>query len=146
MSTSTAELRPHVRSLELMKSRAENIAANAKHLADSLRAEYARLLLAEAFPGYALAVFARDWEEDEPKLLQLLSDRRDLDDIDLTLSNPAALPEEQRRAAYEAQLQIRLIGSDEEILEHLDPGETEHEGWEEFVLYLDADRDGQVRA
>lgn len=146
MSTSTAEVPPHVRSLELMKSRAENVAASAKHLADTLRAEYARLLLAEAFPGYTLAIFSRNWDEDEPKLLQILSDHRDLDDIDLSLSSPAALPADQQSAAYAAQLQIRLIGSDDEILEHLDPGETEHEGWEEFVLYLDADRDGQVFA
>lgn len=144
MNTSTAEVPPHVRSLELMKNRAESVAASAKHLADALRAEYARLLLVEAFPGYALAVFARNWEEAEPKLLQILSDRRDLTDVDLSLSSPAALPADQQRAAYEAQLQIRLIGDDDAILEHLDPGETEHEGWEEFVLYLAADRDGRM--
>jgi hypothetical protein len=146
MSVSTAEIRPHVRSLELMKSRAESVAADAKHLADSLRAEYARLLLAEAFPGYTLAVFARSWGEDSPRLLQVLSDRRDQIDIDLSESNPAALPQAQQTAVYAAQLQITLIGSDDEILEHLDPGETDHEGWEEFVLYLDPDREGAVSA
>lgn len=136
---------PSMKSLAAMRDRAEDVATRAKTMADTLRVAYARELLREAFPGYTLAVFARDWNEDQPLLLQILSDQPDQVDIDLSLSSPAFLPDDQRLAAYEAQLQIAKIGSDEEILEHLDPGEIEHEGWEEFMLSLAAEHAGAVR-
>lgn len=141
MSTS---ITPHIGSLGAFTERAVKVAAEAKHLADSLRAEYARQLLHEHFPGHTLAVFARNWDEDNPALIQLLSANDAYPDLDLMKPAPDFddLPQDKRAAVIEAEAKIVAIGADDDILEHLDPGAEEHQDWTEFVLYLDPNREG----
>lgn len=143
MSTTVA---PHIGSLKAFTEHAVRVAAEAKHLADSLRAEYARQLLHEHFPNHALAVFARNWDEDQPSLIQLLSANDAASDLDLMKPAPdfEDLPQEKRAAVIDAEAKIIAIGSDDEILEYLDPGAEEHQDWTEFVLYLDPNREGAV--
>lgn len=127
----------HVRSLGLLKESAERVAGEAKHLADSLRAEYARLLIAEAFPEHTLAIFARNWDEEKPMLIQLLAGQTDIADLDLQ-EDPEldSIAPEKRKLLIEAERAIQVIGSDDDILRHLSPGETEHGDWTEFQLVL----------
>jgi len=112
--------------------RAERAAVEAelqavKRRADALRVEHARALLHNAFPHHSLAVFTRYWEEEEPNLLHILGGEDDIE------SWAAGTPEYS--AACEAEVAIRLIGHDDDILEFLNAGE-EHEGWIEFQLPL----------
>lgn len=127
----------HVRSLGMLKESAERVAGEAKHLADSLRAEYARLLIAEAFPGHTLAIFARNWDEEKPVLIQLLTNQPQSTDLDLQ-EDPEleSIAPEKRKLLIEAERAIQIIGSDDDILQHLSQGETEHADWTEFQLVL----------
>lgn len=135
----TTYIPPHVGSLKLLTDRAADVAANAKHLADQLRTHYAKALLKEAFPDHTLAVFARNWDEDQPSLLQLLSDRADVDDIDLSHDEDGHLSRSQKSALAAAEHQIRLIGPDDDLLDHLESGQEDHSDWFEFQLSLSDD-------
>lgn len=130
----------HLRSLEMLKSRADDVAERAKQMADSLRAEFARTLLAEVFPDHSVAIFSRHWEENEPQLLQVLSASDVVDDFEMS-EDPGlkTLPAEHRDYVSWAQAEIQAIGSDDDILRHLSFGETDHEGWTEFQLVLHPD-------
>ncbi len=139
----TAAGTPHIQTLQLMKDMAEDVAARAKRSADTLRTEYARQLLRGAFPGHSLAVFARQWDQHEPTLVQLLSSRVDSADLDLAgdAGDFSALTPTAKRAITQAERQIVRIGSDEDILEHLLAGDAEHDGWYEFNLPLHTQND-----
>lgn len=114
---------------------AEKVLAEAKTAADALRAEHAAAALRQAFPQHTLAVFTRAWDEDGPKLYQLLSSQEGVDDIDLE-EDGEKLTREQLVACSVADRAIRLIGSDDEIYEHLDLPDEEHQDWTEFDLSL----------
>ncbi|WP_424863024.1 hypothetical protein [Streptomyces sp. MMS24-I29] len=135
---STASLSPYLLSLSAMKEKAEDVAAQAKHLADTLRAEYARQLLRDAFPGHTRAVFTRDFNEDEPAPTRLLSADDETAALDLSkeAEDYSALTPELKQAVVDAELQIVQIGSDIDILEHLDPGEVEYDDGVDFTLDL----------
>ena len=135
----TTHIPPHIGSLKLLTDHAVNVAADAKHLADQLRTHYAKALLKESFPDHTLAIFIRNWDEDRPSLLQLLSHGAGVDDIDLTDDEDAHLSSEQDKALAAAEHQIRLIGSDDDLLNHLDPSDEDHGDWFEFQLPLDDD-------
>lgn len=141
-----ADIPPHIQSLKRMKDQAEDVEARAKTLADALRADYAANLLHDAFPDYALAIFARRWDEDEPALLQLLSAEADKPDLELGNDERSFidLPEDKKSIVIEAERSVIRIGSDQDILDHLDPGDTEHDDWYEFVMHLDPHREGRV--
>lgn len=134
---------PHLASLAAFAEQATDVAARAKHLADSLNVELARQTLAEVFPQHTLAVFSQRLdEEDAVRLIQILSDSPDVADLDGTDDNPdtgpklAFLAPDHVRAVYAAEHLIRQIGTAYQILTHLEPGESEHEGWTEFQLPL----------
>jgi len=116
---------------------AENVLAQATDSANIIRVMHAAAVLTEHFPSHTLAVFFRNWDENEATLVQLLSASDDVDDLDLRDESVAgALSAEQLRAVGTADFAIRLIGSDNELGRHLTEGEEEHEGWYEFTLDL----------
>ncbi len=142
----TAERPPHIVSLGQLKAKSEDVAARAKHVADTLRADYAAQLLHAVFPEHTLAIFARHWDEAEPALVQLLSRTSRVPDLEFSKghSDFDALQTHEKSALINAEQEIMKIGSDDDILEHLDPGAEEHRDWTEFVLYLDPDREGRA--
>ena len=74
---------------------------------------------------------------EDPRLLTGAG--RFVDDIDLTDDENAHLSSEQDKALAAAEHQIRLIGSDDDLLNHLDPSDEEHSDWFEFQLPLGDD-------
>jgi hypothetical protein len=138
--TATNNEAPLLSTLLAEKEAAEFVEREAKRLADNRRAEYAAALLADAFPGAITAVFARNWDEDAPRLIQILgTTHREID----TKISPAADASEQIRAQYNASVKaenvVADIGSDEAILSQswFNDGDEEHDGWNEFNLGLD---------
>ena len=109
-----------------------------KAIHDQALAEHAHQLMAGAFPDHEVVIFARNWDEDAPHLLQVLTSRADIEEYDGSIekSRPTWMTRQQWAALIEAERSIAHIGSDDEILQHLDPGETEHEDWTEFQLNL----------
>jgi hypothetical protein len=113
----------------------------AKTTADAARAEHAKALLSDAFPQHTLAVFTRNWDQDEPHLLQLISGAEGVDDLQVWEERDRLSPE-QLHAVNQAEIAIVLIGADDDILEHLDRSDEFHEDWVEFDLPLAA-REGR---
>lgn len=114
---------------------AEVALSEAKNKADAARAEYAAALLGETFPQHTLAVFTRNWDQDEPHLLQLISGAEGVEDLEVWEERDQLSPE-QLHAVNQAEIAIVLIGSDDDILEHLDPSDEYHNDWVEFDLPL----------
>lgn len=130
---------------------AEQVLADAKAQADTLRAAHARAVLMHAFPHYSLAVYQRIWDQDRPRLLRLLADAdapSGVEDLDVPALFAAelgpnraeqglpVLSTEELQALDRAESAIAAIGSDDDVLEVLDAGEQEHEDWFEFTLAL----------
>lgn len=122
---------------------AETHLATAQSLTNKLRARHAHAVLVKAFPHHSLAVFTRNWDQDEPRLIQLLAPAdadAAIQDIDVTDDELVqSLPIEQQRAINIADMAIRLIGdrsNDEELWNHLDAPDEEREDWYEFQLDL----------
>lgn len=111
---------------------------HAKDAADALRAEYARRLLSDAFPAHATAVFARNWDEEEPGLIQLLSDDDAVPDLYVRAESSARpeLTDRQRAAIIRSEASIAEIGPDDDILRLLEGGQEDHGDWVEFDLTL----------
>lgn len=123
--------------LKAARDIAEEALAEAKRAADVLRTAYARALLTQAFPSHSLAVFARSRDEDEAKLIQLVSSTEGVDDLELTEEAVYdALSPEQKHAFNEADSAIALIGDDDDLWGHLEAPDEEHDDWYEFDLYL----------
>lgn len=126
-----------IEEIEAARDIAEEILDSAKRPADLLRVMHAKAVLRRAFPQHAVAVFAREWDQDEPLLIQLISTEDDVDDVDLEDDAVAdALTDVQRRATLVADRAIRLIGNDDEVWRYLDAPDEEHEDWYEFDLSL----------
>lgn len=126
----------HIVSAKTFMRHAEQVAADAKHLADRSRIDYVRLMLAHAFPGYETAVFRRAWDENDPTLVRIESSAApsiatDGDDSDLST--------EQRDAIFDAEHRVRLVhaGIDDNLAAHLDENEHSHGEWTEYTLPLD---------
>ena len=122
---------------ELAEARriAEYVLASAKDSADALRAHHARAVLADAFPGQSLAIFARYPDESEARLIQLLSESTVID----LQGDDAYLTREQHQAIELANIAIWDIGDDDELLKHLEASDEEHDDWYEFQLTLHPD-------
>jgi hypothetical protein len=114
---------------------AETRLAAAEQEADALRVAHAGALLAEAFPQHTLAVFARNWDEDEPHLLQLLTSVDGVEAIEVA-DERESMTTAQKRALKDAEWAIVLIGSDDHIVRHLEVSEEDHVDWVEFDLAL----------
>lgn len=114
----------------------------AERAADVLRVAHARRLLSDAFPHHSVAVFVRNWDEDRPRLVQLLSSEEGVEDVDLTDNPSAPLPKGTSEAFGEAERAIRRIADDERLLAQVSlygaDFEHEHDGWVEFDLPLAA--------
>lgn len=115
--------------------------ATALSLANKMRTRHARAVLVEAFPQHSLAVFTRNWDQDEPRLIQLLAPAdADTSVLDLDLTDDEvvhALTSGQQSAINTADMAIRLIGdraNDEELWNHLEAPDEEREDWYEFQL------------
>lgn len=121
---------------------AEIALEEAQRAADALRVAHARRLLSDAFPRHAVAVFVRNWDEDRPRLVQLLSAEEGVADIDLTEDPSAPLPRGTSEAFGEAERAVRRIGDDDRLLAQVGlygaDFEHEHDGWVEFDLPLAA--------
>ena len=120
---------------------AERALSRVQSAVDSMRAAEARRLLSLAFPRHSTAVFVRDWDEDRPRLVQLLSTEDGVDDVDLTADPEARLPEGSSGAFWKAEHFVCMIaaGGDEAVWAQ--PGFdgeyiTTHDGWVEFDLAL----------
>lgn len=101
-----------------------------------LRIEQARRELGTAFPDHTLAVFGRYWEDREANLRQLISDRRDTDDVEVTsIDGTKSLTPAQRQAISSANVALYRL-SDDDLAEYLTEGETPHSDWIEFTLGL----------
>lgn len=116
---------------------AERALSRVQAAVDSMRAAEARRLLSLAFPRHSTAVFVRDWDEDRPRLVQLLSTEDGVDDVDLTADPEAQLP----KGSWKAERLVRMIaaGGDEAVWAQTGfDGEyiTTHDGWVEFDLTL----------
>lgn len=123
--------------LAAQRAIAEKALERAKHRADTLRTKHAAALLRETFPRHEVAIFARNWDEDEPSLMQLLTTAESVGDIDRSKGDGRLdLTREQWSAINQAENAIILIGPDDDILDHLDPSNEEHDGWVEFRLPL----------
>jgi hypothetical protein len=125
----------HIVSAKTFMRHAEQVAADAKHLADRSRIDYVRLMLAHAFPGYETAVFRRAWDENDPTLLRIESSAEpsittDGDDSDLSA--------DRTHAIFEAEHRVRLVhaGIDDNLAAHLDENEHSHGEWIEHALPL----------
>ncbi|MCI4659694.1 hypothetical protein [Cryobacterium zhongshanensis] len=126
-----------IEEIEAARDIAETILDSAKRPADLLRVMHAKAVLRQAFPQHAVAVFARYWDQDEPRLIQLISAEDDVEDVELQDDDVAtALTGDQKRAASVADRAIRLLGSDDEVWNYLDAPDEEHEDWYEFDLTL----------
>lgn len=112
--------------------------ANAASLHASARNTYllanrdaATALLREQFPGVQMAIFTRNWDDDQVRLHQLLGTAN----IDFTESTDwAELSKEQRDAYRDAQAWVREMGDD--IASYLEPSDEEHDGWYEYQIDL----------
>ncbi|ROR76049.1 hypothetical protein SAMN06295974_3804 [Plantibacter flavus] len=116
---------------------AEEAFRTAKAHADELRIEHTRLVLGAAFPRHTVAIFARQWDEDQACLVQLLTDQPGVTDIDL-MNDPTdgILLSEQRRAIALADQAVILVGSDEDLWRLIGTPEVDHSDWSEFPLEL----------
>lgn len=128
------------------RSLAEAHLATAQSLVNKLRTRHAHTVLAEVFPHHSLAVFTRNWDQDEPHLIQLLAPadaHESILDLDLTDDEVVqTLTIEQQRAINTADMAIRLIGdraNDEELWNYLDAPDEVREDWYEFQLDLTND-------
>lgn len=131
--------------LKAARDIAEEALAESKAAADVLRVAYSMAVLSDAFPQHSLVVFARSWDQDEPRIIQILSATEGVEDIDVQEPEAVSLSDEQWRAINEADNSIVAIGSDEEIWQHLDAGEEEHEDWYEFDLAINIHADESMR-
>lgn len=111
---------------------AEAALATAKATADQLRVHHARIALHEAFPEQTLAIFARNANETDTYVIQLLSENTMID----LRGDDAYLTREQHQALELANIAIGEVGDDDELLKHLDAPDTEHDDWYEFHLTL----------
>jgi hypothetical protein len=128
-----------IEEIEAARDIAETVLDSAKRPADLLRVMHAKAVLRQAFPQHAVAVFARYWDQDEPRLIQLISAEDDVEDVAVQDDDvAAALTDVQKRAASVADRAIRLLGSDDEVWNYLDEPDEEHEDWYEFDLTLAA--------
>lgn len=129
----------HLQSLERMKHKAENVAERAKDLADSLRSDYAAQLLADAFPDHTHVTFSRHWDDDFPTIDTIRDEAGMAEPIHLRQADAPdydRLSATQRHAVAHGELQIISIGSDDDILKHLQPGEVHSNERTVFVLAL----------
>ena len=119
---------------------AEIALEEAERAADVLRVAHAHRLLSDAFPRHAVAVFVRNWDEDRPRLVQLLSAEEGVADVDLTEDPSAPLPKGTSEAFGEAERVIQRIGDDDRLLAQVSlygaDFEHEHDGWIEFDIPL----------
>lgn len=90
--------------------------------------------LRDAFPGSSVAIFARNWDEDRPRLIQVLGET----DYDLD-EDGEKLSREQMKACATADMAIQAMGDDDNVLNYLDGSEEEHDDWFEFQLPLNAE-------
>ena len=129
----------HLVRLVAEKMAAEALLAATKRDADAVRVQYARALLADAFPDHKIAVFAREWDEDSVRLIRILSHSTTIATSGAG-SRPdpgaASLDGRQKAAWLQAERAIADIGSDEALYQYLKPGETRHQDWYEFRLVL----------
>lgn len=133
----TTQPQKSVADIARQREAAENQLAEAKSAADGLRATHAQMVLQEQFPGHSLAVFARAWDEDSPRLIQLLSSFNDVPDVEVgSPGERTDLSADQARAVSVAESAICAIGADDDILQFLDYGSEEHDDWYEFNLPL----------
>lgn len=108
----------------------------AKHTYMQANAASAAAQLRAAFPGAAMAIFSRDWEDDETqiRLAHILGEGLD-DDIDFDESvDPDWLTPAQANAVQQARRLVREMGPD--VSAYLEDSETDHVGWEEYILPL----------
>lgn len=117
-----------------------SFADSLKSVHNAVLAAHAHALLSEAFPRHSTAIFVRNWDEDSPHLLQLLSGDAAVPDYDTTEQDgrPDWISPEQWSALVEAERAIAYLGTDEEVHEHLEPGEDpdSHPDWVEFQMAL----------
>lgn len=131
------------REIGLLRELAEKHLMEAKSIANQLRVRHARAVLLEEFPHHTVAVFTRAWDEDKPKLLQLISGSPDVDDIDYPDQSKLHpnMTREQAVAWWAAERIILRIGSDQELAEVLEEPSEIHNDWVEFDLLLQDGRD-----
>lgn len=132
----TNTIAPHIASMRLMARRANDVADEARELADEINIAYVKLVLDEEFPEHDLVIFARYDDVDDIQLIQALSRDASVNDIDLTEDDGPDLVSRQRDAALLAEALLNQIGGDARLLKHLDSGEHDHDGWTEYQLSL----------
>lgn len=116
---------------------AEATLIKAEENANALRVEHAAATLREVFPQHTLAVFGRTWDEDAPRLMQLLSSEEGVVDIDLDDDASAeSLTREQSKACALADTVAKLIRGDIEMSQCLASDIKVHADWVEFNLAL----------
>jgi hypothetical protein len=101
---------------ELVAARqiAENTLCDVKAQADVMRILHAKKVLQSAFPQHENAMFARNWDQDEPSLVSLLSEDPRVDDIKIG-DDLTDLLDEQKKAVIAAESAVILIGNDDDI-------------------------------
>lgn len=117
---------------------AEAALCDAQQAADAVRVEHAVAVLHDAFPQHTLAIYLRNWDQDEPHLAQLLTPVDGVKDVEVE-DDFSELPTKQQRAIATADEAIRLIGSDEDIADYLNLADERHPDWVEFQLPLTTD-------
>lgn len=117
---------------------AEAALCDAQQAADAVRVEHAVAVLHDAFPQHTLAIYLRNWDQDQPHLAQLLTPVDGVKDVEVE-DDFSELPTKQQRAITTADEAIRLIGSDEDIADYLNLADERHPDWVEFQLPLTTD-------
>lgn len=119
---------------------AQETADRAQFIADDIGLQRAAALLAQAYPDGTLAVFSREWDQDEPMLIQIICQTEDdiLVDKQTFLGHTDPLALFRRHAVIMAENAMAQIKSDETRYEHIlvEPGSELHAGWIEFDLDL----------
>lgn len=108
----------------------------ATHTANQLRVQLMIAETLEVFPDATTLVFTRDWDQDKPKLVQILTEE---DELELEEKGFwEALSMDQRQALLGIGRIIELIGNDETLWCYMDQPSVESVDGAEFRLNLTA--------
>lgn len=130
----TGSLTTHEASAEsIMKERraAASVYLAARNAYFQANRDAAVATLRSRYPGGHLAIFTRNWDEDQVRLHQILGD----EDIDFTVDSEwEGLTVEQRDAYRDASTWVREMGED--LSSFVPTSDEEHDGWYEYQLDL----------